>query len=370
MTLFLKKERDTLEKYFPGFDSYLTTLPFTDREEKTHFLINKFRELNGSSLMVPKEFGGLGVNIIESLYIQRAIASRSPSLAIAYTMHHFSIASLVEVIKYQESLSEVLQLVVENKFLLSSSFAEGSTNSTFSPLVKAEDNGENFLVSGSKKPCTLSKSMDILTGSVKLPDGQLAIFTVPRNSKGIEVKDFWKHWILKGSETEEIVLNNVEVPKENVFIAGFEEDLHPAVVNGLIWFELIVSSSYIGVCSSLIEKVINRTGIPDQNIRELVSLIESAMSAIEGLAYKFHSGDFPEYILPEVLFVRKNVEDTIKHAASIAASLLGGMQFLQDEEISYLLLVCQLLHFHPPTKTEAFYVMDSYLGRALQVQNN
>lgn len=368
MTLFLTKEREVLQKYFPDFDSYLTSFSFTDREEKTYLLLNKFKELNGPSLMIPKELGGLGASIIESFYIQRAIASRSPSLAIACTMHHFSIASLIEVVEYQENLKKVLQLVVEKNLLLSSSFAEGTTNSTFSPLVSAKDEGDLFLISGSKKPCTLSRSMDILTGSVRLPDGQLGIFTVPSNSKGIFVKDFWNHWILKGSETEEIVLDNVEVAKENIFIAGFEEELHPAIINGLIWFELIVSSSYIGVGSSIVEKVIHNKNISNEKVQELVSIIEGAMSAIEGLAYKFKSGHFQEYLLPEIIFVRKSVEDAVKSTATKGAKLLGGIQFLKNIEISYLLLVCQLLHFHPPSKKEVLEILDTYLGRASHLQ--
>ena len=33
----------------------------------------------------------------DAIHIQRAIGSRSPSLAVATTMHHFSVASLVEL---------------------------------------------------------------------------------------------------------------------------------------------------------------------------------------------------------------------------------------------------------------------------------
>lgn len=360
MTQFLAKERAVLEKYFPGFDDYLTSFSFEEREEETKILINKFRNINGTSLLIPKEFGGIGANIIESLSIQRAIATRSPSLAIAFTMHHFSVASLVEIVQSNGHLDTVLKLIVEEKFLLSSCFAEGNSNNTFSPSVSAEDKGDYFIINGTKKPCTLSKSMDILTGSVKLPDGRLGIFTIPKNSQGIEVREFWKHWILKGSETEEIVLKDVKVPKDSMFVAGNEKELHPSIVNGLIWFELIVSTSYIGVCSSLIEKVISQGNLPTFEVRSMVSLIEAAMNAIEGLAHKF-SLNYSENILPEVIFVRKSIEDIIKSVASDATKLLGGMQFITNKEISYQLLVCQLLHFHPPAKQESYQIMDSFL---------
>ncbi|MBX8944117.1 MULTISPECIES: acyl-CoA dehydrogenase family protein [Lysinibacillus] len=361
MTQFLAKERAVLEKYFPGFDDYLKSFTFEKREEETEILINKFRNINGTSLLIPKKYGGLGANIIESLSIQRAIATRSPSLAIAYTMHHFSVASLVEIVQSHGDLDSVLKLIVEEKLLLSSCFAEGNANNTFSPSVSAEDIGEYYIVNGTKKPCTLSKSMDILTGSVKLPDGRLGVFTIPKDSQGIEVRDFWKHWILKGSETEEIVLTDVKVPKESMFVAGNEEELHPSIVRGLIWFELIVSTSYIGVCSSLIEKVISKGSLPPYEMRNMVSLIEAAMNAIEGLAHKF-SMNYTENVLSEVIFVRKSIEDIIKGVASDATRLLGGMQFITNKEISYQLLVCQLLHFHPPAKQESFQIMDNFFA--------
>ncbi len=175
------------------------------------------------------------------------------------------------------------------------------------------------------------------------------------------MRDFWKHWILKGSETEEIVLTDVKVPKESMFVAGNEEELHPSIVRGLIWFELIVSTSYIGVCSSLIEKVISKGSLPPYEMRNMVSLIEAAMNAIEGLAHKL-SMNYTENVLSEVIFVRKSIEDIIKGVASDATRLLGGMQFITNKEISYQLLVCQLLHFHPPAKQESFQIMDNFFA--------
>ena len=55
-----------------------------------------------------------------------------------------------------------------------------------------------YLVNGSKQPCSLSRSMNLLTASVALPtetgDTQMAVLLVPRETPGLTVHPFWSTW--------------------------------------------------------------------------------------------------------------------------------------------------------------------------------
>src|SRR5947208_3332353 len=93
---FLKRERDALEALFPGLDSALTAVPLADLEQPRSTALKAFKAAGGPALLVPREHAGLGADAVQAVRVQRAVASRSPSLAIATTMHHFSVASLVE----------------------------------------------------------------------------------------------------------------------------------------------------------------------------------------------------------------------------------------------------------------------------------
>ena len=68
----------------------------------------------------------MGASMTEAIHIQRAIGSRSPSLAVATTMHHFSVASLVELTATGNGFEwAMLEAIATNNWLLSSGFAEG-----------------------------------------------------------------------------------------------------------------------------------------------------------------------------------------------------------------------------------------------------
>ncbi len=58
--------------------------------------IRHFRDSGGPGLLVPESHRGRGAGPRSMpCGVQQAIGSRSPSLAVATTMHHFSMATLV-----------------------------------------------------------------------------------------------------------------------------------------------------------------------------------------------------------------------------------------------------------------------------------
>ncbi|PDM38790.1 hypothetical protein CN643_17415, partial [Parageobacillus yumthangensis] len=84
---------------------------------------------------------------------------------------------------------------------------------------------------------------------------------------------------------------------------------------------------------------------------------EMATSALEGKAYTLLTDGFSESLLQETLLVRYGVENILKEVATKSANLWGGLNFLSSNEAAYLLVVCQLLSFHPPTKHSALDMM-------------
>src|SRR4051794_41265122 len=95
-TRVLARERATLERLLPGLDAELAKLPLDELERPGGPALPLFREAGGPSLLIPRASEGLGAMPLEAVDGQRAVGSRAPSLAIATTMHHFSLATLVE----------------------------------------------------------------------------------------------------------------------------------------------------------------------------------------------------------------------------------------------------------------------------------
>ena len=364
---FLQKERATLEEFLPTLDTTLEKIPLLEMEAKGNPAISAFRNLGGPSLLIPREYGGYGVTPLQLVRIQRAIASRSPSLAIGANMHHCTVAAMLEATS-DASVVGLFKNVAKQNLYLASGFAEGKTGtSILLPSMKAEHTSGGFLISGSKKPCSLSASMDFLTASVLVPsrscDGnELALAIIPADSVGIERKPFWKNWVLGGAESEEVILDRVLVPDEFICYLGKPDSLGSVMNRAFLWFELFISASYLGIASALAERVIaERRGIPTE--RTLLGIeLEGAMAALEGIAHCIMLDWTSDAEVVQALCVRYCVQRTIERVTENAAELLGGMAFISSSEISYLLAASRALAFHPPSRLSMVPTLDRYLA--------
>jgi alkylation response protein AidB-like acyl-CoA dehydrogenase len=363
---FLATERATLERYLPGLDERLAEADLRTLERAGNPALPWFREATGPRLVIPRADGGHGASLLDAVRVQRAVGSRSPSLAVATTMHHFSVASIVELSAVGTGLEwAMLQAISGKDWLLSSGFAEGRTGAhILSPVMKAIPVEGGLLVSGTKKPCSLTWSMDLMSASVSVarPDGgadRLAVVLLPATSEGIERHPFWASDILAGAESDEVVLSDVHVPDALVFYPGASTDMTAVQARGFLWFELLVTASYLGVCSGLVERVLtSQRGDAAARMR-LVGEVEAAMAALECAAQP--SGD-DDADLARALMARYHVEEVIAEVSAAAVALAGGIAFVSDWAPGYLLAACRPLAFHPPSKHAAAEPLSRYFA--------
>jgi alkylation response protein AidB-like acyl-CoA dehydrogenase len=373
---FLKRDRATLEQFLPSLDARLAEIPLAEIEKPGNPGLAILRELEGTALLIPTEHGGKGATPVDAIRIHRAVASRSPSLAIAMTMHNFSVGTLVEYLFYGDYTVELLQQISGGQLLVASGFAEGRTSaSILDPNMKATpQEGGGYLISGSKKPCSLSNSMHILTASVAVPNpsgngnSRRAVAVVPADAEGITRKPFWKSTVLGGAESDELILTDVQIGDEQIFFPEVEEGLDAVEAGGFLWFELILSASYLGVASALVEKVIAGERGDATERTQLAIEVEGAMAALEGVARAMQTADRGEEILVQALFVRFAVQQAIERASARAAELLGGMAFIGSPDVAYLLAASRAIAFHPPSRLSVAPALDGYLmGQPMQV---
>ncbi len=377
--MFLAKERAILEKFFPGLDEELVKIPLMERENhknssnQANPTIKLFGQFGGPRLLIPAQYGGMQVTPLHAIQIQRALGSRSPSLAVAATMHHFTVAIIQEMMP-DSSDFDLFERVAKDNLYFSSGFAEGRTGSSiFKSHMQVKPVSGGLVISGSKKPCTLSMSMGLMTASVMLPtaDGQadeIALVVIPADSPGIERRPFWKSLALTGTESHEVILNEVYVPEENIYSMGAPSKFDKVVARSFIWFELLACAAYLGVSSSLVERcfIANR-GIPSERVA-LATELEGAMSALQGLACSITNDEKRDDLVAQAIFVRYFVQGVIERVAMSAAELLGGMAFVKSPEVAYLLASARALAFHPPSRLSAGLGLDKYLlGEPLHI---
>jgi alkylation response protein AidB-like acyl-CoA dehydrogenase len=191
---------------------------------------------------------------------------------------------------------------------------------------------------------------------------------VPADAEGISRKPFWRSTVLGGAESDEVVLTNVRITTQQIFFPEVEETLDAVEAGGFLWFELLVSASYLGVASALVERVLAGGRGNASERAQLAIDLEGAMAALKGVAHAMQTGDRGEAILVQSLLVRFSVQQAIERVSARATELLGGMAFIASPDVAYLLAASRALAFHPPSRLSVAPAVDGYLmGNPMQV---
>ena len=373
---FMQEERKLLERFCPGLDQKLSETPFEQLESRENPSIAMFKEAGGPSLLIPADYGGKGASASEGMRVLRAIGSRAPSLGIACTMHNFSVSTLVEwAIFGEEYGAGLLAGLAENSMLVASGFAEGRSSAR--PLdmsMKAtRAPGGGWLINGKKKPCSLAHSMDFLSCGLIAEDGdggwRRAVGLVPADCDGIVRTPFWKSDLLCGAESEAVTLTDVHVPDDFVFVIDDDSVLDPVEVAGYIWFQMALTSTYLGMVSRLVERVLQSGKGPVEERGMLVAQVEAQMAAVDGIALGLSHGVDRELLLARSLSTRFSAQMVVEQVAMRAAELLGGMAFIGQGEVGYLLAASRAMAFHPPGRLHSTRALDSFMtGGSLDVK--
>jgi hypothetical protein len=159
-----------------------------------------------------------------------------------------------------------------------------------------------------------------------------------------------------------VVLRDVFVLEKDFLPLGGPGRINAAQDRGFLWFELLISATYLGIASALVERVfLSKKGGPVERVT-LATEVEGAMAALEGVARAMIEGERGNDELARMLLVRYSVQAAIDRAASQAVELLGGMAFIQSPEVAYLLAAARPLGLHPPARLMAGKNLDAYLA--------
>ena len=374
----LDEARDVCERYHPGLCGALAEVPLLEREAPGGPVIDLFRKYGGPGLLVPSEYGGSGVDALDAVRVMRAISSYSPSLGAGVTMHHFTVAMLFSLARTTGRLTpaqlDILSRIAPENWLVASGWAEGRPDTNILiPSVTATVTEGGYLINGGKKPCSLSRSMDLLTASVALPiDGEptLALLLVPARSPGMTIHPFWASNVLAAAESDEVRLADVFVPEE-LAIRTEPDDPHrldDLQTAGFAWFELLFTAVYVGGASALVEKALARGRGSVTDRAQAAIQLEGASAMVEGAARAIADGVSGDEIVAAVLVARYAAQQALAIASDMAAELLGGIAYMRSPEIAYLTAAIRPLAYHPPSRSStAQALVDYFSGQPLRL---
>ncbi|MFE3471886.1 acyl-CoA dehydrogenase family protein [Streptomyces bacillaris] len=354
------------EERLPGLLDRLAGYPLAELESAGSPVLSLFREAGGPGLLIPTRHGGLGLDCGRALRVQSALATRSPSLGVGTMMHHLAVVSFVEYLRVHVGDDapqwSLLAAVARDRRLLASASSEarrGDDALVPRTTATAVAGGEEFLLSGAKKPCSLARSMDILTTSVRVcsedeRNGTVALAVIPAGLDGIQVRPFWNSPVLAAAESEEIVLDDVRVPAVMLLPGGHpERGMDELQTRAWIWFEILACGTYLGTAQALFDRAAHASRTDRRALGEAAADLYACRAACAAAAETFDTGASAEKAMAAALLARLHVEERLPELCSRLARLLGGLAFVTGPDPAYLLSAARALAFHPPGRAPA-----------------
>lgn len=191
--------------------------------EKIESIRNKIKQEKLWTPHLPKEYGGLGLNLFETCYVFREMG-RSPIGPFMFNCDapdEGNMHLLIEAAT-KEQKEKYLYPLIEGKIRSGFAMTEPPPGAGSDPKLlrtNAEFDGQNYILNGHKWFCTGANGANFIIVFSKFQNSfrKSSMFIVPTNSEGYqmvrEIEIMGSHGI--GGHCE-LIFNNVKVPPENV----------------------------------------------------------------------------------------------------------------------------------------------------------
>lgn len=179
-------------------------------------LIEKMAELGFTGILVPEEYGGTGLGHIARMIVLEEIGRISPALAFTLQIHHLG-TSPITYYGTEEQKKRWLPDLAQGKKIAALAVTEPSGGSDVVGLkTVAEKKGENYVINGRKCFCTNSHIAGVYGILAKTGEKEFSVFIVERDNPGLILGREEDKFGLRGCNTGEVILENCEVPAENM----------------------------------------------------------------------------------------------------------------------------------------------------------
>jgi isovaleryl-CoA dehydrogenase len=219
-------------------------------------LFRKMGELGYLGVTVPEEYGGTGMSYFAEAVILEEIARLSPALALSVGAHsNLCIDNMVRNCNAEQKSKYVPDLASGKKIGALALTEPEAGSDALSLRTRAEKVGDHYVLNGTKTFITNAPVSDTMLLYAKTAPEHgargVSAFIVENRFPGVTVSRKLDKMGMRGSPTGELVLENVEVPAENLI--GKENDGAKIVMSGLNVERAILTAIPIGIMEECLQ---------------------------------------------------------------------------------------------------------------------
>jgi len=355
--------------------------PFTDAvDADAKFPVDSFEAIKKeklTGLVVPKEFGGMGLGLEEHTQTVLAFGASCATTGLCYMMHNVATMCIV-AFGSDEMKKEYLPKIANGELLLALAFSETGTGTHFyNPEITVTKQNDDLLMNGRKSFVTSALYADfylVLSGSFDAEG--LDSWIVNKDAKGVSFEETaWNGLGMRGNTSMPMLFDNVSVDVKNrVGAAGSGAEQVFTVVAP--FFVIGLGAVYTGValnaCNTIIEYSQSRKysdesalcNIPtvQNHLADIFTDATSAKHFVLAAAKSGANGDADA--LAQIISARLHASNMAVEVCTKAMKIGGGTAYAKRITIERLLRDAYAAGVMAPSTD----VLSIWLGKALTNQ--
>ena len=301
-------------------------------------LINKLGEVGLLGTPFPEIYGGGGFGEIGFCLAQEEVTKACGSTA-AFIGAHISIGTNAIFNGGSEELKQkYMPLLCSGKKIAAFALTEaGAGSDAFNLQTTAKKVGDKWIINGEKVWITNAGIADIFSVFARTEKG-ITGFVVEKDFKGISIGPNEKKLGIRGSVTNSINFDNVEVPDENMI--GLEGRGFLIAMKTLDTGRLGIGAASVGAAKEMLKLAVEYANqrkqfgqeiAKFQAIQFMIADMTTKIYAMESMLYRCASKyDEGKEITQEAAMVKLFCSEKVSEVADMALQIYGGMGFSSE----------------------------------------
>ena len=222
-------------------------------------LWQKMGELGLHGITVPETYGGVDMGYVAHMVAMEEISRASGSVALSYGAHSNLCINQIKRNGTDAQKQKYLPKLISGEFIGALAMSEpGAGSDVTSMKLRAEDKGGVYVLNGSKMWITNGPDADVMVVYAKtnpeLGSKGITAFLVEKGMKGFYTAQKLDKLGMRGSQTGEMVFDNVEVPSDNI-LGGLNNGVK-VLMSGLDYERAVLAAGPIGLMQAVMDNVI------------------------------------------------------------------------------------------------------------------
>ncbi|WP_028117876.1 isovaleryl-CoA dehydrogenase [Ferrimonas senticii] len=221
-------------------------------------LWRKFGDMGLLGITVDEQYGGAGMGYLEHVIAMEEISRASASVGLSYGAHSNLCVNQIHRNGNDAQKQKYLPKLVSGEHIGALAMSEpGAGSDVMSMKLKAVKDGDHYVLNGNKMWITNGPDADVYVIYAKTdPEGgsrSVSAFIVERGSAGFSQAQKLDKLGMRGSNTCELVFEDVRVPAENLL--GNEGDGAKILMSGLDYERVVLSGGPLGIMAACVDNV-------------------------------------------------------------------------------------------------------------------